>query len=116
VPTGIGAPPGDGAEDRGLGAPPERAFLEGPRPSVVTGDGRAAFRIGLREAARVRARLIAPSGRVARALLERDLPAGVHDLALDLRAAGAPPLASGVYFLIVDLGAERLAARVVVAR
>ncbi len=98
------------------GAIPERAFIDGPRPSVVAPDGRIAFRVGLREAARAGARLVTPSGRVALALLDRDLSAGVHDLALDLRAAAAAPLSPGVYLLVVDLGRDRLAARVVIHR
>ncbi len=110
-PTGVTA----GALATG-GALPERAFLEGPWPSVVAADGRLAFRVGLREGGRARARLVAPSGRLALDLLDRDLPAGAHHLVLDLRAAGAAPLASGVYILVVDLGRDRLAARVVVHR
>jgi hypothetical protein len=111
----------------GAGAPPSALVVGEPRPNVLARGGRAALQFGLPAAARARARLVAPSGRLVATLLDRDLPAGWHALEIDpvggaggaaaaTRSSALAPLAPGVYLVIVEAGEHRIARRLTVVR
>jgi hypothetical protein len=54
---------------------------------------------------RVGIRIYETSGRLARTLLDKEMPSGSHEIVWDGRTAGGAPTASGVYFYRMEAGA-----------
>ena len=60
----------------------------------------------LPRAGKLRLRVFDASGRVVRELVHRDLPPGSHQVDWDGRDQRGPTAPSGVYFVVMELGAE----------
>jgi flagellar hook assembly protein FlgD len=55
-------------------------------------------------------------GRIAASIANTDREAGIHPAVWDGRGNNGTPLASGVYFAVLEYAGERRAVRVVLAR
>ena len=74
------------------------------------------IRFQLPETAAARVRVLDPAGRVVRELARRELDAGEHRLSWDGRDRSGRAVAAGVYFVTLEQGGARRAAKVVLAR
>lgn len=73
----------------------------------ATGRGVQTLAFSVPEAAKVRVRVFDVSGAVVGTLLDRDLPAGVHQVAWSGEDAGGRAVGAGVYFAEVTAGSLR---------
>ncbi len=79
------------------------------RPPIVLG-------ADLPRAGKLRMRILDASGRVVRELVHSDLAPGIHSVAWDGRDQRGPAAPSGVYFVIMELGAEMRREKLVLIR
>lgn len=97
------------------GAGPSNGIRElrvAPNPAIHA--ARASFSL-LRETA-VHLVVFDLAGREVATLADREMPAGRHEVAWDLRSGQGTPVSPGLYLLTLTGGQERSAARVLVAR
>jgi hypothetical protein len=93
-----------GAMDAGEAPAVPRAYALHPaRPNPSR--GLTAIRFDLPEAARVRLRVLDPTGRVVVTLVREELHAGSFEIPWRGRDDGGAPVAAGIYFYRLDAGA-----------
>jgi hypothetical protein len=112
----LGAVDLDGREEivgeaRAARGPALRLAIGRPTPNPFSGSTGIAFTLD--RARRVRVTLADLQGRVVRVLEEGELAAGPHAVRWDGRDAGGRPVASGIYFAVVDAGGAVARARIV---
>jgi hypothetical protein len=86
-----------------------------PDPWRASG-GRAVARFDLPRAGAVRLSVLDVGGRRVRTLLDEQVAAGSHTLSWDGEDAGGAQLGSGVYFLVLQAGEERISRRLMLVR
>jgi hypothetical protein len=78
------------------------AFAVRAWPNPAAGPTEVSF--SLPEAGKARVRILDPSGRVVRTLVNRTYGAGTHTVSWDGRGRDRKPVAAGVYFAVVEAG------------
>jgi hypothetical protein len=95
-------------------APTPPLYLSPPRPSPASGAVTLAF--SLSTPTRTKLSVFDVRGRQARVVVDADLPAGPHELLWDGNDERGDPVASGIYFVQLQAGDERLIGRFAVIR
>ncbi|MGQ0722288.1 MAG: FlgD immunoglobulin-like domain containing protein [Candidatus Eiseniibacteriota bacterium] len=109
--TVVGVSEGDAeaAADR-----PSAFRIHAPAPNPVVRETTVAFEIP--ETRRVSARVFDVAGRLTRTLVDGTLPAGQHVRVWDATNESGRRVSAGIYFVVLDAGAERARQRVAVVR
>jgi hypothetical protein len=104
------------AATTGAGPPgtPALLALSAPRPNPAR--GAAGFELALPAGAHVSLAIYDVGGRLVRGLLDAPLPAGTHPLAWDTADDRGAPVASGLYFVRLEVAGVRLVRRLAVLR
>lgn len=88
--------------------------IDGPFPNPSPGQMNLSLHLARDE--HVTVTLFDPSGRMMGVVAERNVPAGMHPMMCDAVESLGEPLASGVYFLGIEVGHDRFVRKVIVRK